>query len=70
MNLAFDSVRRVSCNPIIDKFSLIRSSRISSNLQISLMPRTLSEAKEIVLEVSIKQGEFCLDENLSVGEIL
>ena len=49
---------------------MMRSSSISSNLQISLMPRTLSEAKEIVFEVSFKQGEFCLGENLLVLLIL
>ena len=70
MKTAFDSLRRVSCNPMMDIFSVIRSSSISSNLQISLMPRTLSEVNEIVFEVSFKRGEFCLGENLLVLLIL
>ena len=43
-----------------------RSSRIASNLVLLLMPRTFSDAIDIVLEQSERQGELSSDKNLSL----
>ena len=69
INLAFESLSLVSCKPIMENFSLTKSSRISSNLQGSLMPLTLSEAKEMVCDESLRQGEFWEGENLGLMKL-
>ena len=43
-----------------------RSSRIASNLVLLLMPRTFSDAIDIVLEWSERHGELSSDENLGM----